>query len=107
MERRRRDHESEVHELHAKIGELTVERDFLSGVRSMSRAARRAIVSRPDPELSLSRQCRLLSIGRSWLYYTPQGESAETLARMMRIPLIVITSSGIMISDSGHRDHPP
>ena len=28
--RRRRDHESEVHELHARIGELTVERDFLS-----------------------------------------------------------------------------
>ena len=26
--RRRRDHDSEVHELHAKIGELTVERDF-------------------------------------------------------------------------------
>ena len=25
----------------------------------------------------------------------------------VRIPLIVITSSGIMISDSGHRDHPP
>ena len=51
----------------------------------MSRAARRAMVRRPDPELSLSRQCRLLSIGRSWLYYTPQGESAETLARMRRI----------------------
>ena len=28
--RRRRDHESEVRELHAKIGELTIERDFLS-----------------------------------------------------------------------------
>ena len=51
----------------------------------MSRAARRAMVRRRDPELSLSRQCRLLSIGRSWLYYTPQGESAETLARMRRI----------------------
>ncbi len=51
----------------------------------MSRAARRAMVRRPDTELSLSRQCRLLSIGRSWLYYTPQGESAETLARMRRI----------------------
>ncbi len=25
-----RDHESEVHDLHAKIGELTVERDFLA-----------------------------------------------------------------------------
>ena len=29
-ERRRRDHESEVRELHAKIGELTVARDCLS-----------------------------------------------------------------------------
>ena len=28
--RRRRDHESEIRDLHAKIGELTVERDFLS-----------------------------------------------------------------------------
>ena len=28
--RRRRDHESEVRELHAKIGELTVELDFLA-----------------------------------------------------------------------------
>ena len=51
----------------------------------MNRAARRAMVRRPDPELSLSRQYRLLSIGRSWLYYTPPGESAETLARMRRI----------------------
>ena len=31
VERRRRDHASEIRELHAKIGELTVERDFLSG----------------------------------------------------------------------------
>ena len=30
VERRRRDQESEVRELHAKIGELTVEREFLS-----------------------------------------------------------------------------
>ena len=29
-ERRTRDHESEVRDLHAKIGELVVERDFLS-----------------------------------------------------------------------------
>ncbi len=26
----RRDHETEVHDLHAKIGQLTVERDFLA-----------------------------------------------------------------------------
>ena len=30
VERRGRDHESELRDLHAKIGELTVERDFLS-----------------------------------------------------------------------------
>ena len=29
-DRRRADHEGEVHKLHAKIGELTVERDFLA-----------------------------------------------------------------------------
>ncbi len=29
-ERRRADHEGEIHKLHAKIGELTVERDFLA-----------------------------------------------------------------------------
>ena len=34
-ERADRDHESEVRELHAKIGELTVERDFL--VRGLKR----------------------------------------------------------------------
>ncbi len=30
-DRARRDHEAEVRDLHAKIGELTVERDFLAG----------------------------------------------------------------------------
>ena len=30
VERHRRDHESDVRDLHAKIGELIVERDFLS-----------------------------------------------------------------------------
>ena len=85
-ERRVRDHESEVRDLHAKIGELIVERDFLSrGVRSMSRPERRAMIVRGHPALSLSRQCRLLSFGRSSLYYEPKGESAETLALMRRI----------------------
>ena len=31
VDRVRRDHQSEIHGLHAKIGELTVERDFLAG----------------------------------------------------------------------------
>ena len=40
---------------------------------------------RDHPALSLSRQCRLLSIARSSLYYEPKGESVETLALMRRI----------------------
>ena len=43
------------------------------------------MVVRDHPALSLSRQCRLLSVGRSSLYYKPKGESAETLALMRRI----------------------
>ena len=43
------------------------------------------MVERDHPSLSLSRQCRLLSIGRSSLYYEPKGESADTLALMRRI----------------------
>ena len=31
VEAARRDHEAEIHDLHAKIGRLTVERDFLAG----------------------------------------------------------------------------
>ena len=30
-DRERQDHQAEIRELHAKIGQLTVERDFLSG----------------------------------------------------------------------------
>jgi len=33
--------------------------------------------------------------------------ASNHLVGLLRIPLIVITSSGIMISDSGHRDHSP
>ncbi len=43
------------------------------------------MIHRDVPELSLSRQCELLSIGRSSLYYRPKGESAENLTLTRRI----------------------
>ena len=43
------------------------------------------MVCRGHPSLSLSRQCRLLSIARSSLYYSPKGESAANLSLMRRI----------------------
>ena len=51
----------------------------------MSRGERKAMIARGHPGLSLSRQCRLLSISRSAFYYTPKGESAENLSLMRRI----------------------
>ena len=41
---------------------------------------------RPDhPALSIVRQCRLVSIGRSTFYHVPRGESPENLALMGEI----------------------
>ena len=39
----------------------------------------------PDGALSVSRQCVLLDVSRSSLYYRPKGESAENLALMRRM----------------------
>jgi putative transposase len=51
----------------------------------MSRGERKAMITREHPELSLSRQCEVLSISRSSFYHAPKGESPETLALMRRI----------------------
>jgi putative transposase len=51
----------------------------------MSRGQRKTMITRDYPELSLSRQCRLLSISRSWFYFAPKGEPRENLALMRRI----------------------
>ncbi|WP_420636673.1 IS3 family transposase [Candidatus Palauibacter sp.] len=80
-----KEHEAKVRELHAKIGELTVERDFFRrGPQALSRAERGRMIERDGP-LSLSRQCALVGVSRSSLYYRPRGESAENLALMRRI----------------------
>jgi putative transposase len=51
----------------------------------MRRVERRAMIRADVPGLSLSRQCQLLSISRSSIYYRPRGESPENLALMRRI----------------------
>src|SRR5260370_22207270 len=51
----------------------------------MSRDERKATMVPSRAGLSLSRQCRLLSISRSSFYYAPRGASPENLALMRRI----------------------
>ena len=85
-EKARMDHDGEIHDLKVKIGQLTVElRFFGQRAQAMSRGERKAMIARERPGLSLSRQCRLLTIGRSSFYYAPKGESPVNLALMRRI----------------------
>ena len=82
------------------LGELVTRRRQIVDMMAVERGRRKRLANRrmiksvdrllkalkrDHPSLSLSRQCRLLSLGRSSLYYEPKGESAETLALMQRI----------------------
>ena len=63
-----------VARLYQEIGQLKVERDFLAErVRSMSPGRRRKMVDREHPSLPIVRQCALLGVSRSSLYYRGQG----------------------------------
>ncbi len=44
----------------------------------MSRGERKAMIAPDRPGLSLSRQCRLVSISRSSFYYAPGGRARRT-----------------------------
>ncbi len=56
----------------------------------MSRGERKAMILRDHPDLSLSRQCEVLSISRSSVYYAAKGESPANLALMRRIDALFL-----------------
>ncbi|MBT6585320.1 MAG: IS3 family transposase [Gammaproteobacteria bacterium] len=81
--------EGEIKELHAKIGQLAVENDFLSqGAKAMSPNERREMIRKENTKLSLTGQCKLLKISRSSIYYTPVGFDQATLDLMHEIDRI-------------------
>ena len=51
----------------------------------MSPLKRREMIRKDNTKLSLTRQCKLLKISRSSIYYTPVGVNAKTLALMHEI----------------------
>ncbi|WP_373862954.1 IS3 family transposase [Halomonas halmophila] len=78
--------QEEIDTLYREIGKLTVERDFLSRrPRSLSRAQRLALVEPQAPDISLRRQCQLLGISRSSVYYRRQGLRVYDLELMRLI----------------------
>ncbi|HYW75522.1 MAG TPA: IS3 family transposase [Gammaproteobacteria bacterium] len=71
--------------LQAKVGQLTMENGFFRArVGKDSRAQRRQMVDQEDL-LPVVRQCQLLGLARSSVYYTPKGVSDEELALMRLI----------------------
>ena len=51
----------------------------------MSLAQRRGMVDREHPKLPTARQCVLLGVARSGLYYRPKAVSEEDLSLMSEI----------------------
>ena len=63
---------SKIDEYAKVVGKITVERDWLQGkLKSLDLSNKREIVEVQAEEISLSKQCELLGISRSYLYYKP------------------------------------
>ncbi|WP_425266547.1 IS3 family transposase [Caballeronia arationis] len=75
----------DVKVLHAKIGQLTLENDFLGGrARQGGIAERKAMIDRAHA-LPVSRQVQLVGIARSSAYYQPRPVSETDLKLMRRL----------------------
>nr|WP_156962612.1 IS3 family transposase [Salinisphaera hydrothermalis] len=82
------DSQAQITELHAKIGELSMERDFLErGARALPRQARRVMIA-ADHALPIVRQCQLLDIARSTVYYRAEAVNNVDDELMKRIDAI-------------------
>jgi len=55
----------------------------------MSPGKKRAMINRDHPKLSISQQCKLVSLSRSAFYYTPAGIDADTLSMMKEIDRVL------------------
>ncbi|WP_407642616.1 IS3 family transposase [Desulfopila aestuarii] len=71
--------------LHAKIGQLTLENDFLEGCAQQGGIAERKAMINRSHELAISQQAKLLGISRGSVYYQPRPISEDDLALMRRI----------------------
>lgn len=76
---------TETDALYQEIGRLKVELDWLKKKSACSTDELRLLVDYDHAEISVRRQCALLGVNRSGLYYQPRGESEESLMLMRLI----------------------
>jgi transposase-like protein len=74
----------DVKALHAKIGELTLETDFLKERSTRRGAERKAMIDRTQ-NLPISKQAEVLNISRGSVYYLPWPVPKTELAIMHRL----------------------
>jgi putative transposase len=78
------DAQAEQAELFEQIGRLKMELQWLKKKSARSADELRPLSEVGHPPLSVRRQCALLGLSRSSLYYQPAGETADTL-RLLRL----------------------
>ena len=75
----------DVKSLHVKIGELSLENDFLEGALTKAGLLKRKAMIDRDHNLPITRQAAVLSISRGSVYYLPRSVPEADLAIMRRL----------------------
>ena len=75
----------DVKSLHAKIGELTLENDFLEGALTKAGLLKRKAMIDREHDLPIVRQAEALNISRGSVYYLPRPVPDADLAIMRRL----------------------
>lgn len=85
-----REHETQVLELYAQIGELTSKLSWLKKnlASTFCREERLLLLDKDDDSYSVKQQCELLSLNRSSLYYKPVPISEAKNAILRRIDVL-------------------
>jgi len=89
-EKMKKEHEKEKEELIKEIGQLTVEVNWLKKnlASSKNRSERKELIERKDNEITIKKQCELLSVSRSVFYYRGKEVSEYELTIKREIDII-------------------
>lgn len=78
--------EAEIEELQKALGKTTIERDWaVKKLKSLGLLNKKSLVEPKLTTLSLTRQCELIGVNRSSLYYKPKDFSVHDIKIMHRI----------------------
>ena len=72
-------------QLYQQLGQLKVELDWLNKKLDLPVEAKRRLIEPAYPQISMARQCAVLGVPRSSVYYRAVGESPANL-QLMRLP---------------------